>query len=99
MAYPFGPMPTLKEFIKVAVEEFGAQLSESGHAVLGPRGASVPRYLERKVEGGFCHVTLPNLSENDILTPPVISYLCQSLQIPSSRFGFILGPSGFTKSQ
>lgn len=95
MAYPFGPLPTLREFIKVAIEEYDVQVSESGYAVLGPKGASVPKYLEREVDSGFCHVPLPNLSEEDRLTPPVLSYLCISLQIPTERFGFILGPSGF----
>ncbi len=79
MAYPFNRRPTLRQFIDVA--------TRLGCAV---RNQADIRYICRpETPGRF--VILPNVPENEPLTPVVLSQFCRTLEIPPEEFGLDIG--------
>ena len=90
MAYPMAKMPTLGEFIKRAVEEYGGQL-RSGPQITVPRGPVKPRYIYREHEDAVLRALLPDVGGAQRLMPDVLRSLCVRLQIDPADFGFDLG--------
>lgn len=90
MAYPFGKMPTLSEFVKQVSDKYGVQEKVPSARTKGPRGEDSPRYLSREVEGKMIIAISPNFSAQQPLPPSTIRTLCDALQIPSDEFGFSL---------
>lgn len=99
MAFPFGPAPTLGDFINMAVKEYGAELKTSNATVIGIDGKRAnPRYLVREVNGKRLHATLPtDIADNEGLTPILIFSLCQRLEIPAAThyMGMRITEKGF----
>ncbi len=87
MAYPFAPMPTLREFVEKALT-YGVTDTTSKRHVTGPRGEETFRYL-RKGDGPI--VILTNIAEDERLTPVVLSNLCRQLDLPPADFGLTSG--------
>lgn len=90
-------MPTLGEFIRQAVELYGAKLHESKGTIIGPDGKQTkPRYLTRNHNGKALHVVLPDMQDNEGLVPTVLRSLSDRLGIGSGLYpGMRLTDDGF----
>ena len=87
MAYPMVPMPTLREFIR-KVAPHGVTLEKTTSTTVGPRGEVYFRYLARGT-GSFA--ILPDVADDDVLTPTVVMSLCSQLGLScGDLFGFTL---------
>ncbi len=92
MAYPFTPMPTMREFIDRAVKEYGVVVKEPNGALIGPRGATKTNYLMRGGSNGKVRFAiLQNINDNERLNPNILRSLCRQLAIPVQDFGLTLG--------
>lgn len=90
MSYPFVPMPTLLEFIARAVQKFGAEQQEIQAPFFGPQGPGqdqIKGLLRRLPSGKILVAVLPEIDDNQTLTPTVLRSLCALLEIPPSEFG------------
>jgi hypothetical protein len=88
VAYPFGPMPTLGEYVQKAREQ-GCTLGTTTAHIVGRPDQEV-RYLSRSGPPHLVAV-LPAISDEDRLTPSVVRSLSNQLAIPlSAFFGFDL---------
>lgn len=77
-AYPFGQMPTYRQFIDYA-ESKGCHL-KTVRTVVGPKGPILSSYL---VGPNKVAVLLPNLSLDDRLAPSTLQNYERALEIPS----------------
>ena len=82
MAYPFAQMPTLGEFVEYAVSQ-GCMMHEFPGRMIGPRGSVTPRCLR-----GLKNVIsiLPNIDDDDRLTPLLLRNLCAQLGLDINHF-------------
>jgi hypothetical protein len=81
MAYPFAQMPTLKSFIDAAVNE-GCREGISQKPIVTSRGAAHARYLVGR--NGVPYI-LPDIGDEDRLTPTVLASMIRVLQINAYR--------------
>jgi hypothetical protein len=79
MAFPFGKFPTLGDFIKSAVAQGCIEKATEGK-LKGPRGEIQSRYLTRPDPGAPIAV-LPNIGEDEPLTPIVLGQLVRTLKV------------------
>jgi len=77
MAFPFAPMPTLRDVIEAAVEQ-GCRYGELKGDLIGPRGATRARYLINKQQVIY---PLPNLPDDWRLPPTLLASMVRSLEI------------------
>lgn len=77
MPYPFGQMPTLREFIEAALEE-GCEEKFSEGEIVGQRGAAKARYLVGR--NGVIYI-VPNMKDNERLAPSVMASMARALKI------------------
>lgn len=86
-AYPFAPMLTLGEFVRIVTTKYDGVLKES--TITGPKGTASVRRLIRHVSS--LHIAdLPGISDNTMLSWTVIRSLCNRLDIPVAEFGLEL---------
>jgi hypothetical protein len=89
VAFPFGwNPPSLGDFVAKCTTEFGAEVMEMDYEVEGSHGPMRPRILERKVDGKTCHVVLPNLPDDVLISFHLIRNMCDRLAIPTEAFKF-----------
>ena len=89
MAFPFGwNPPSIGEFVAKCTKDFGAKLLEMDYEVEGSYGPIRPRILERTVEGKTCHVVLPNLPDDVLVTFQLARNMCDRIGVPTEVFGF-----------
>jgi hypothetical protein len=90
MAYPFIPLPSLNDFItRVISTKYKARIETVNMS--GPRGNVEIKVLVRKGKKGKQRLAvIPDLKENDILTPHVLSSMCAQLDIAPRDFGLHL---------
>ena len=88
MAYPFGPMPTLEQFVTQVAEKYDVE-RHPGVTLFGPRGETTIEYLTHNVDGRVFDVAVQE--NGGALSPHVICKLCKRLNIPVEDFGFSLG--------
>lgn len=79
MAYPFGKMPTLAEFVNEAKTQGCVEGAPSG-TLRGPRGEVQARYLTRPHSTAPVAV-LPNIADDDPLTPVMLGQLVRVLRV------------------
>ena len=77
MAFPFAPMPTLRDVIDKAVEQ-GCRYGELRGELTGPRGQAKARYLINRNQVIY---PLPNLPDDWRLAPTVLASMVRSLGI------------------
>lgn len=99
MAHPFSAMPSLREFVeKVCVNDITHGTAKE--TAVGPRGEITFRYIRR---GAGPAVILPDIDDEQKLTPVQISSVCRQLDIDPSPFGLTLGflkdPIGLWESE
>jgi hypothetical protein len=92
MPYPFTPMPTLGEFIvRLTSDEYKAKIRKIKSTLIGPRGEANIEFLIRTGEDGKIKIAIvPNLRQDEHLTPSILRSLCNQLDIPPADFGLIL---------
>lgn len=90
MAYPFIPLPSLSEFItRVISTEYNARVETINTS--GPRGDAEIKVLVRKGKKRKQRLAvIPDLKDNDILTPHVLRSMCVQLDIAPRDFGLHL---------
>ncbi len=90
MAYPFIPLPSLSDFIaRVTSTEYEARIETVNMS--GPRGETEIKVLVRNGKKGKQRLAvIPDLKQNDILTPHVLRSMCVQLDIPPKDFGMHL---------
>ncbi len=91
MPYPLERLPTLGEFVERATRQYNATDLLSEVTVQGPRGEVRFRYLRRVIEGRVIVAPLPDLHDDDHLTPNMLRNLCVRLEITVQDFGLHLG--------
>lgn len=86
MAYPFSEMPCFKDFRETLKRDYGCSFFEIEEDFVSIS------YFERTCDGEKlqCPVSF-NGSDNDILTPTVLRYVCRRLKINPKPFGLHLG--------
>ena len=77
MAYPFAQMPTLREFVDQA-KAAGCEEVPIPGPIMGPKGPANIRCLQG--HNGSIAV-LPDMDEDEHLTPTVVGNLCRRLKI------------------
>jgi hypothetical protein len=82
LAFPWGPAPSLGEFIEKA-RAYGAEVRHSPHVLEGPGGPVRFSYLWIDSER---FAPLPDLSNDGILAPDMVDYLARRLKVPTSEF-------------
>lgn len=82
MAYPFTRMPTLGEFLDVAVSNGCRRVAVRGELV-GPRGVVLARGLQK---GHRPPVVLPDIATDEHLTPTMLQFLCRRLDLDPGLF-------------
>ena len=91
MAYPFTQMPTFGEFIARITDEHKAKIRKINSTLSGPRGKAKIEFLMRTGKDGEIKVAIiPNLREDEHLTPSVLRSLCAQLDVPYTDFGLTL---------
>jgi hypothetical protein len=76
-------MPSLREFIDHAVAH-GCKYFDFQGAIIGPRGEVKIRCLKGNRN---IIAPLPDMGDNDVLTPTVLRSLCNRLALDLSHFG------------
>lgn len=79
MAYPFTAFPTLRTFIERALSQ-GCEEGLLTDCLVGPRGPVTIRYLVAPGEDGAIAI-LPEMDDDERLTPTVISQLVRVLRV------------------
>lgn len=87
MPYPMTPLPTLADFVDKA-KKHGIKLRETESVTTGPRGPVKFRYLYKEPS---MIAILPDIKDDDVLTPVVLRSICRKLEIPVEDFGLHLG--------
>lgn len=87
MAYPLAKAPTLRQFLKVAIEH-GAIVAESKAIVTGPDGETRLRYVQKSK--GSAPIIL-TVEDGELLTPILLSNLCRQLGLDPKLFSLNLG--------
>ena len=91
MAYPFLKLPTLGEFLDIAISKHGAKENKTAK-VQGLHGQTEIRYLIRECSNGKkALAVIPDIKNEERLTPSVLRSLCNCLEISLKEFGFDLG--------
>lgn len=85
-------MPTLGEFIvRLTSDEYKAKIRKIKSTLIGPRGEANIEFLIRTGEDGKIKIAIvPNLRQDEHLTPSILRSLCNQLDIPPADFGLIL---------
>jgi hypothetical protein len=87
MSYPFAKMPTMREFVTMAIESHGCTV---GHYPCQINGQQVNvEYLERKKDGKFFRTPIKDYNGNP-LNPSVLDWYCRSLNLDATVFGLHL---------
>lgn len=86
MASPFRAFPTLREFIEHAKSQGCRESTVVG--ITGPRGAAPARYLVGAGPNGAIKI-LPNIRDNDHLSPSEIANLVRVLKVTGFDHYFI----------
>jgi hypothetical protein len=81
MAFPFAPMPSLKEFIEAAVRE-GCREGISRSEIPGRNGPMRARYLVGR--NGVPYI-LPDIDDHECLTPTVLASMRRALRVDAFR--------------
>jgi len=89
-------MPTLAEFIRhVSAPPYNAQRQSVQRSVVGPRGKATIDYLRRTLPNGPTRIAIvPDISDDDRLTPTQLRSLCYALDILPEDFNLSLGLVG-----
>ena len=95
MAFPFQQMPTLAEFVESATGSHGCQLHVPDFEIKGPDGSVKAHYLTREQDGETLHVVLPEIPDDERLTPVVLYSLCERLGISTGLFNIRPTDAGF----
>jgi len=87
MAYPFSAMPSLREFVDKACS-CGITHGTAKQTAVGPKGEITFRFIRR---GNGPVVILPDIEDDQQLTPVQVSSLCRQLDIDPVPLGLTLG--------
>lgn len=92
MPYPLTPMPTLGEFIaRLTSDEYKAKIKKIKTTLIGPRGEANIEFLMRTGKDGKVKIAIiPNLRQDEHMTPSILRSLCIQLDISPADFGLIL---------
>ena len=87
MTYP-PPLP-FAEFIRRLKADYGVTEKVAKGRLVGPDENPVIS-LERVVGGKSLRIPKPAIEGDDLITDPMMSYICRRLKLNKSDFGYIL---------
>src|SRR5215831_20049069 len=95
MAYPFGQMPTLDEFIQQVSAKYQVQRGTLSRVLTGPKGQTPVEYFIRTVNGRRVGAPISHVPPGQPLAPSQVRSLCRALHIPLDEFGLTLDDCSF----